>query len=396
MKTFTCNNCQQILYFESTQCTQCGLRLQYLPDQRTLAAVEELPTSGNSASPPRLRPLGDASRLYVACANQVQHAACNWAVPLDALAADSNADEPAPYCMSCRLNELVPDLTQRENLARWRQLETAKRRLLYSLMRLELPFIPKSVDPQAGLSFRFLAQNEGDARVVTGHADGVITINLAEADPAWRERTRETLGEAYRTVLGHFRHEIGHFYWDRLIKGGPLLEPFRELFGDEEQDYEQALAAHYGRDVPGSRQPGYVSAYAAMHPWEDWAETWAHYLHMVDTLETARCYGLSLTADGESSVRLPRTDLSQFDQLLTAWIPVTLALNSLNRSMGLPDPYPFTLDEGVIAKLRFIHTVLGQHAAGGAQRPHPEAVSQTEDQTALEQAEPHPAISSAC
>jgi hypothetical protein len=265
----------------------------------------------------------------------------------------------------------VPDLAEPANLSRWQQLENGKRRLLYSLMRHGLSFRPKSRDP-AGLAFEFAA--DGEQRVVTGHADGLITINLAEADPVWREQMRENMGETYRTVLGHFRHEIGHYYWDQLIKGSPRLAAFRAAFGDERADYTAALESHYAKP-PGARSAGFVSAYACMHPWEDWAETWAHYLHMVDTLETARSYGLAIERNVAEPVQVGELQLSDFEQLIRGWGPVSLALNSLNRSMGQPDPYPFTLDDVITSKLRFVHEVI--HGAKQAKRVTSDTASAT-------------------
>jgi hypothetical protein len=89
-------------------------------------------------------------------------------------------------------------------------------------------------------------------------------------------------------LLGHFRHEVGHYFWDRLVATDPhQLEEFRVLFGDDRQDYGEALKRHYDEGAPANWQDTYISMYATMHPWEDFAETWAHYLHIVDTLETA-------------------------------------------------------------------------------------------------------------
>jgi hypothetical protein len=173
------------------------------------------------------------------------------------------------------------------------------------------------------------------------------------------------MGEAYRTLVGHFRHEVGHFYWDQLIKNSPRLPAFRELFGDETLDYQQALDKHYKEGPPEDWHANYVSAYATMHPWEDWAETWAHYLHMVDTIDTACSYGLVVgqrPLDGPLAlaVNIPATDFSSFDSLIVSWLPLTLALNSLDRSMGHPDSYPFVLSDPALKKLRFVHEVVAE------------------------------------
>jgi hypothetical protein len=234
---------------------------------------------------------------------------------------------------------------------------------------LELPISNRVDDPERGLAFEFLADlpaKDGDEEsalkpVLTGHSHGVITINIAEADDAEREKRRMQLHEPYRTLLGHFRHEVGHYYWDRLIKAGPQLQPFRELFGDEQIDYAQSLQNHYKNGPPADWQLQFVTAYASSHSWEDWAETWAHYLHMVDTLETAAACGLSLRPKrkDEPSIKStpdPMTSRRQtFDDLIEHWFPLTYALNNLNRGLGQPDAYPFVLSKPAIEKLKFIH-----------------------------------------
>jgi hypothetical protein len=244
------------------------------------------------------------------------------------------------------------------------RLETAKRRLIYGLIELGLPVERRSADGDAGLAFSFKTSTPEEA-VFTGHSHGLITINVAEASDPFRERMKEQMGEAYRTLLGHFRHEIGHYYWDRLVKGRPRLDPCRALFGDDTIDYSEAQTRHYNEGPPLDWQGQFVSAYASMHPWEDWAETFAHYLHIVDTLETAGAYGLALTPKAASGVPIPnvktrRLHFDDFDDLIAAWFPLTNALNSLNRSMGLADLYPFVLSEPAIAKLRFVHEAIAE------------------------------------
>ena len=193
----------------------------------------------------------------------------------------------------CRLTCVIPDLAINGNREKWYRLEVAKRRLIYSLRRLGLR--PFGTSAGMDLRFEFLADSPepNGPKVLTGHNEGRITINIAEADDAKARERRLTMHEPYRTLLGHFRHEIGHYYWDRLITESDLIEPFRELFGDERQDYALALK-HYQQGPSADWQNYYVSAYASTHPWEDWAETWAHYLHMTDALETAAASGLWL------------------------------------------------------------------------------------------------------
>jgi hypothetical protein len=351
MRTFRCNVCEQILFFENSLCTRCGSSLAFLPDVRVLAAVVE---SGDGEVC-----LGEGSTRYRHCKNRLEHGNCNWAVSLD---------DGAELCECCRLNEIIPDLQAERALELWARLEVAKRRLLYTVHDLGLSVAEDPTRKLAPLRFRFMAdQPEAQERVHTGHQDGVITINIAEADHAHREKVREEMGEGYRTLLGHFRHESGHLFWDRLIASDDTrLQRFRQLFGDERADYGKALAAHYEKG-PGPCPEEFVSSYATMHPWEDWAETWAHYLHLVDTLETAGEYGMKLWQEpGQARphriVEPGRVDRRDFDELVAAWTSLTVALNSLSRSMGQPDAYPFALSEVVVEKLRFVHEVVSDAA----------------------------------
>jgi hypothetical protein len=334
MKLFACDRCQQILYFENHRCVNCGAALGYIPELARLITV----TDPNDIALP-----GDEHRRYRQCRNTREHDACNWLVP---------ADGDGDYCKSCELSEVIPDLADAANDAAWRRIEAAKRRLLYTLFALRLPVVPRTRDPDGGLAFRFL-KSTADEPVMTGHDRGVITLNIAEADSAFRENMREKMGEGYRTLLGHLRHEIGHYYWDRLIANAVPLAAFRELFGDERASYEDAIERHYGQGPQANWGESFISAYASMHPWEDWAETWAHYLHMIDTLETAKSHGL--TVDRIATERLAFFD---FEALTAGWNAVTLALNSLNRSMGMKDVYPFVLTPRVLEKLRFVHELV--------------------------------------
>ena len=365
MRIFTCSACQQITFFENVSCTNCGRALAYLPDHGVLSSFEPLeeasaaqaaPAEHGAAAPLMVALAPKAKRKrYRLCDNGVQHAACNWAVP---------EDDPEPLCKSCRLNDVIPNLDKPEALPAWRKLERGKRRLLYTLYELELPVESREERPEGGLTFSFKADGDKpEEKVFTGHANGHITININEADDPFRERVRKDMGEAYRTLLGHFRHEVGHYYWDRLVRDTPWIEHYRALFGDERADYGEALKRHYEQGPPPEWGLSYVSAYATMHPWEDWAETWAHYLHMVDTLGTARAYGMVLRPKpqggaAEPAVAARALDFEDFDDLLAGWIPLTLALNGLNRSMGLADPYPFVLSDKAVEKLRFVHDVV--------------------------------------
>jgi len=332
MRLFTCENCDQTLYFENSRCVNCGEAEAFSP------------------SAARLVLLRDASLL---CRNGREREACNWL---------AEPGDKSGYCRSCALSEVIPDLTDQANEQAWRRIEGAKRRLLYTLDSLQLPVVSRAASEAGGLGFRFLKGSE-DEPVMTGHDEGVITLNIDEADFAFRENMREKMGEGYRTVLGHLRHEIGHYYWDRLVRDdAKLLGEFRARFGDERASYEDAVARHYEAGAPANWGELFISAYASMHPWEDWAETWAHYLHMVDTLETARSHGLTVRAPapdraGERIVTDRLTSID-FEALTTGWSAVTLALNSLNRSMGMKDAYPFVVSPKVLDKLRFVHELI--------------------------------------
>ncbi len=358
MKLFECQHCGQPLYFENTRCESCGRDLGYLPSNETITALEQ----GKHG----LRALAERKGRYRYCAN-AQHGACNWLV---------SADSPEPFCAACRHNQMIPDLSQPANLTDWRRIELAKHRLFYTLLKLRLPLTTKPEDPEHGLAFDFRAAAPPNAApaeaVMTGHDRGLITINLAEADDSQRERMRREMGEPYRTLLGHFRHEVAHHYWDVLVREAPGIEAFRQLFGDEQEDYGAALQRHYANGPPPDWQERFVSAYASTHPWEDWAETWAHYFHMVDTLETASAFGMRVrprvTKGADLSAAIDFDPHSAaLDRIVDAWLPLTFAVNSINRSMGMADLYPFVLTPPVIVKLSFIHERI--HAAGGPRRP---------------------------
>jgi hypothetical protein len=367
MKLFSCQSCGQTLFFDNSLCTSCGKALAFLPDMLELSALEPQADGVYTA-------LANG-RAYRSCKNALDHANCTWAVPVE------GGENQEPFCASCRLNVEVPDPNDAIALAAWTKLEAAKRRLLFSLMQLGLPLETRAERPDGGLGFSFKKATD-DQPVFTGQSNGLITINIAEADDPFREKRRLELNEPYRTLLGHFRHEIGHYYWDRLIKDGSQLEPFRALFGDERASYQEALDRHYSQGAPADWALRCVSAYASMHPWEDWAETWAHYLHMLDTLDTARAYGIALRGLSEGTVEdIARVDFDDHDAFVQAWTALSLALNSLSRSMGMLDLYPFAPSEKAHEKLRFVHEVVREHAKGAqpqAQDGGGEAVAGTE------------------
>ena len=278
------------------------------------------------------------------------HGACNWLVE----------DGESEFCRACQHNLTIPDIADGKRLADWQKIEIAKHRLIYMLIRLGLPLLTRSDDPEEGLGFDFLADEPDGPKVMTGHANGLITIDLAEADDGEREKRRTQMGEPYRTLIGHFRHEVGHWYWDRLARDSGRLDEVRAVFGDDTEDYGEALNRHYENGPPPNWQERFVSSYATAHPWEDFAETWAHYLHIVDTLDTASAYRIgATTADGEWEAHGidPYTE-PDLQRILLAWTPLTVALNAVNRSMGLPDLYPFVLTPAINEKLGLIHRLV--------------------------------------
>lgn len=347
MRNFICA-CGNITFFRNTHCLACERALGYLPDDNRMAALHQ-------DSQGRLHALaghGSPDRAVRKCRNYTDHDVCNWLIP---------AEDDNPLCRACRLNVTIPDLDKPRHRELWVKLETAKRHMLYSIFQLNLPIIDRQEDPEQGLAFRFMADAEaesrftkpikGQKRVLTGHANGLITINLAEADDVARTRMREAMGERYRTLLGHFRHEVGHYFWQTLVANTDYLAPFRTLFGDERQDYGKAVKRHYDQGPPKGWRERFISAYASMHPWEDWAESWAHFLHMVDTLETGREFGFV-------DMRVNVDKDADFETLMYFWTTLSTGMNAVNRSMGLSDSYPFVLHAPAREKLRFVHDVI--------------------------------------
>jgi hypothetical protein len=349
MRLFECTNCRNVLHFGNTMCVNCKLSVGYLQDRFEMTAL--------APADSKWRAIGHQGAIYRYCAN-ADHDVCNWLVV---------ADGRSSLCESCRFNRIIPDLSVEGNAQRWGKIEFAKRHLFHSLMRWRLPRPDRIEDPVGGLAFDFVADALGAdgvvARARTGHSDGVITLNIAEADDGERETRRSAMGEPYRTLIGHFRHEIGHFYWNKLMRDGGRVEEFRGAFGDERQDYDAALRRYYQAGPPAEWQAAFISAYATSHPWEDFAETWAHYFHIVAALDTSRSYGVRLKADFETPPRAVDLNFDPYEaasaeQLVQAWIPVTVAINAVNRSMGQPDLYPFVLSAPVIAKLEIIHSLI--------------------------------------
>lgn len=349
MKLFACDHCGNTVYFENARCERCGHQLGYIPEKNALVSLVEDEGLWSTPAFPK-----DA---YVFCAN-ARYGACNWLVP-----ATPGGDI---YCLACRHNETIPAIDNPLNLGRWQTIERAKKRLIYSAMRLGLPLETRFENPEHGLAFRFLADNMQGPPVMTGHENGIITISLAEADDAQRELRRTNMGEPYRTLLGHFRHEIGHHYWDLLVDGQPAQRRFRELFGDERADYGLALQSYYASGAPRGWPLTHISAYSTAHPWEDFAETFAHYLHIVDTVEMAGAFGVrARPKTQDENLALPPVSFDPYmapdiGKIIDNWVPLSSLLNNLNRAMGHADAYPFILSLAVIEKLGFINDIVHQ------------------------------------
>ena len=357
--------CGTHIFFPNTQCLTCQSPLGFLPEVPALVAVDPGP------EPETLVAAGHEG-AYKYCSNRPTPALCNWLIPVS---------DPNPLCIACRLNNTIPSLDDPDNARYWAAIEAAKRRLVAQLLALTLPVKSKvDEDPERGLMFDFLRQLPEGTPIMTGHANGLITINVQEADDPTREKIKQDMHEPYRTLLGHFRHEVGHYYWDRLVRDSRWLGPFRELFGDDRADYAQALKRNYEQGPPAGWADAFISTYASTHPWEDWAETWAHYLHMADSLGTAIGFGLD-AEDVEGRMKpFAREDLyapddpgaARFLALVNSWIELIMVLNELARSMGEPDFYPFVMSKPVVAKLQFINMIVADLRAE-AQVPPPEA-----------------------
>jgi hypothetical protein len=264
----------------------------------------------------------------------------------------------------------VPDPALLDNAGLWNKVEAAKRAVVAQLFALGLPVRSKvSEDPQRGVMFDLLRTPEGGPKVMTGHDDGLVTLDIGEADDAHREKVRAEMHEPYRTLIGHVRHELGHYYWQRLVEHTDWEAPCRDLFGDERADYGQALRRYYEAGAPPDWRDRHVSAYATAHPYEDWAESWAHYLHLVDAFGTARSFGLApaigklefdpFPAEALSTPAGPGSDDdAAFLDMVNGWSELTVAFNQVTRSMGEPDFYPFVLSLTAVRKLHFIHRVV--------------------------------------
>jgi len=343
MKIFQCGNCSHSLFFENLTCESCGHLSGYSDTEHkmlTFDAEDETLTSDRK------------QHEYKYCKNK-QHNVCNWLL---------RADNKQDYCRACQHNRTIPNLSVKGNVAKWRNIEVAKHRVIYQLQQLGLS-APSKLVHDAGLCFDFVDQQE-DKRLMTGHANGVVTILMREADSAVREKMKQQFREPYRTLIGHLRHEVGHYFWDRLVLPHPKkLEECRSIFGDERENYSEALQRYYETGAPDDWQTGYISQYATAHAWEDWAETWAHYLHIMDVVETAYYFKLSVDPVGPKQPMQARVEVNPYhvaeiDTIIDVCVPITYAVNSINRAMGLSDLYPFVISAPVRDKLEFIHKLM--------------------------------------
>jgi hypothetical protein len=345
------------VFFGNSQCLSCRTPLGYEPMLLKLLPLQE----GSEAG--RWRIWGDeTSKDYRRCGNFDSPARCNWLVRANDKDTGGRLQK---LCVACRLNRTIPNLDAQVEQRRWADVELAKRRLVSQLIGLGLPVRSKMDEDQThGLAFDLLSP--GRAPVTTGHDNGLITINVAEADDAERERIRAALGEPYRTLLGHLRHEVGHYYWHRLVRDSGWLPHVRDLFGDDRQNYADSLERNRQQGPAANWRQQHITSYASSHPWEDWAETWAHYLHMVDTMDTALSFGID--ADnvhldarpwGPESLWKPDAPTADaFLGFLNAWTELTAVLNEMSRSMGQPDFYPFVLPRPAVAKLQMIDLIV--------------------------------------
>jgi hypothetical protein len=341
MKTFSCA-CGASLYFDNTWCLNCNSSVGYDPLGDAMVRL-------------------DKNAPWKLCQNGTTHRVCNWVIPI----------RMTGLCIACQINRTIPDLAVEQNLNLWRKMEKAKRRTVYWLIRKNLPVRSKTAAADTGLAVDFLRPTATQA-VLTGHDHGVLTFNLEEADDSHRESHRNLLGEPYRTLLGHFRHEMAHYYWWLWFdKGGApetWINAVREVFGDDRRDYITALQTHYKSGAPAGWSATHISAYATTHPWEDWAETWAHYCLISDALETAECSRLKIEASGApwplkpQDVQLPPPFASEsgtdFLTTIHRWMTLAPALNEMSLSLGHADMYPFSPTPAVVKKLHLIHAML--------------------------------------
>lgn len=343
MKVFQCGHCNYPLFFENNKCENCGHLSGYRDYDRQMLTFD----------PWSVSLLSDGEQLEYKYCKNAQFGICNWLLPIYAA---------QDFCSACQLNRTIANLSVDQNFENWRHLEVAKHRLVYQLQRIGF-YLQSKLSNETGLCFDFIAKND-DPDIMTGHANGVITILIREADSTFREQARKELREPYRTLIGHLRHEVGHYFWNLLVRNDfNTLQQFRAIFGNEESNYNKALQRYYQQGAPAHWRQSFISEYATSHPWEDWAETWAHYLHIMDMVETAHFFGLEVNDKTipENRKIVPTCDpytVNDFDAIVRVCIPISYAVNSINRAMGISDVYPFVITPPVIHKMKFIHELL--------------------------------------
>lgn len=362
MQTYRCT-CGNRLFFENTLCLTCGSEVGWCEQCARIAALQ--PANDPYGVPAVRCGHADCGALLRKCYNYAVENVCNRcyaiaALPTALIGIPEGADGAgARLCQACQLTETIPDLSVAGNKEKWARLEAAKRRLLYTLDRLDLPY----ADAQPKLSFDFKAdvehpgdqwRNAGPAEIVyTGHADGKITINIREADDAVRESLRVQFLEAHRTLIGHLHHEIGHYYWQLLVQSRCERECVK-AFGDHNSPpYAEAMPSYYQNGPQPGWPRSYISAYASAHPWEDFAETFALYLDMMSVLDVASHLFKSINANVRSR---------SVEPLVERFQEVGILVNEFNRTVGLVDLVPEVVVTPVIAKLEFIHKLVKRAA----------------------------------
>lgn len=344
MKVFQCGNCNHAIFFENVTCENCGHLSGYRAEDFKMLTF-------NFSSDTLISDREGVA--YKFCKNK-EYQVCNWVL---------EKDSPEEFCSACQLNRTIPKLADADNFENWTHMEIAKHRVIYQLQKVGLSLPNKMYNDEEGLCFDFVS-NKSNPKLMTGHANGVVTILIREGNSVLREKARKQLSEPYRTLVGHLRHEVGHYFWDRLIRDYPdTLSEFRSIFGNDELDYSKALNTYYKNGAPENWQKSFISEYATSHAWEDWAETWAHYLHIMDMVETGYFFRLSVKPVGKKNKLKTRISfdpytVENFDKIIENCVPLSFAVNSMNRAMGVPDIYPFVISPVIVEKLRFIHRLL--------------------------------------
>jgi hypothetical protein len=340
MRIFQCDRCDQIVPFSAHRCPTCDAALGYVTEHRSIRVL--VPTAE-----PAVFETESCDLPLWRCLNSAW--GCNWMLP---------AASDTPWCRSCRLTRGRPDEAHPDAIEAWMTAEAAKRRLVHQLDELALPIEIRSATSPDGLAFDLVyLPGEGG---ITGHLDGVVTLDLAEADDRHRDDLRRRLGEPFRTVIGHLRHEIGHHYWGRLVGQANNIDHFRRLFGDEREDYREAVERHYSGGDGAWDRTRFVTAYAASHPLEDWAETFAHYLHILDATDTAIAHEL-IPPDSTGLNDANEIARLEIDDILDAWRPINTAVNAIAETLGAPAVYPFEPIGAVVDKLAFVHRQVAAH-----------------------------------